>query len=85
MTGGTHGKGSEKIYERMGHYGIGTVIAMHVGEEDRSEAIKHHVNIVIAGHIASDSLGLNIILDELEKRGVDIIPCSGFIRNSRAK
>jgi len=85
MTGGTSGKGSEKIYERMSHYGIGTEIAMHIGDDDRNEAIKHYINIVIAGHIASDSLGLNIIMDELEKKGIEIIPCSGFIRNSRAK
>lgn len=83
MTGGTSGKGSEKIYERMSHYGIGTEIAMHIGEEDRIEAIKHYINIVIAGHIASDSLGLNIIMDKLEKNGIEIIPCSGFIRFSR--
>lgn len=85
MTGGTSGKGSEKIYERMSHYGIGTEIAMHIGDEDRTEAMKHYINIVIAGHIASDSLGLNIIMDELEKRGVEIIPCSGYIRYSRVK
>ncbi len=83
MTGGTSGKGSEKIYERMSHFGIGTEIAMHVGEEDRQEAVKHYVNIVIAGHIASDSLGLNIIMDKLEKAGIEIIPCSGYIRYSR--
>lgn len=85
MTGGTNGKGSEKIYERMSHYGIGTEVAMHVGDEDRLEAVKHYINIVIAGHIASDSLGLNIILDELEKQGIEIIACSGYIRYSRAK
>lgn len=85
MTGGTSGKGSEKIYERMSHFGIGTEIAMHVGDEDRDEAIKHYINIVIAGHIASDSLGLNIIMDKLEKAGIEIIPCSGFIRYSRVK
>lgn len=85
MTGGTSGKGSEKIYERMSHFGIGTEIAMHVGEEDRDEAIKHYVNIVIAGHIASDSLGLNIIMDHLEKAGTEIVPCSGYIRYSRNK
>lgn len=85
MTGGTNGKGSEKLYERMSHFGIGTEIAMHVSEEDRDEALKHHLNIVIAGHIASDSLGLNIILDELEKEGIEIIPCSGFIRHSRVR
>ena len=85
MTGGTSGKGSEKIYERMSHFGIGTEIAMHVGDEDREEAIKHYINIVIAGHIASDSLGLNIIMDKLEKAGIEIIPCSGYIRYSRVK
>lgn len=85
MTGGTNGKGSEKIYERMAHYGVGTEVAMHVGDEDRLEAVKHYINIVIAGHIASDSLGLNLILDELEKKGIEIIPCSGFIRYSRVK
>lgn len=83
MTGGTSGKGSEKIYERMSHFGIGTEIAMHVGDEDRDEAIKHYINIVVAGHIASDSLGLNIIMDKLEKAGIEIIPCSGYIRHSR--
>jgi len=35
--------------------------------------------------MSSDSLGVNLFLDELEKRGIEIIPCSGFIRVSRAK
>ncbi len=81
MTGGT--SGSEKIYERMSHYGIGTEVAMHIREEDRTEAVKHYINVVIAGHIASDSLGLNIIMDKLEKNGIEIISCSGYIRYSR--
>jgi len=83
MTGGT--SGSEKIYERMSHFGIGTEIAMHIREKDRDEAVKHYINVVIAGHMASDSLGLNIIMDELEKKGIEIIPCSGFIRYLREK
>lgn len=81
MTGGT--SGSEKIYERMSHFGIGTEVAMHIREEDREQAIKHYINVVIAGHIASDSLGLNIIMDKLEKAGIEIVPCSGFIRFAR--
>jgi len=85
MTGGTNGKGSEKVYERMSHYGVGTEIAMHVRGEDREEANKHYINIVIAGHMASDSLGLNLIMDQLEKKGIEIIPCSGYIRHSRNK
>jgi hypothetical protein len=33
--------------------------------------------------MASDSLGMNYILDEYEKKGIEIIPCSGMIRVSR--
>jgi len=28
-------------------------------------------------------LGMNIFLDELEKKGIEIVPCSGLIRVSR--
>lgn len=83
MTGGTGG--SEKVYEKLSQYGIGTIVGMHIGEKSFEEATKHYLNVVIAGHIASDSLGLNIVMDELEKRGIEIIPCSGFIRHSRVK
>jgi putative NIF3 family GTP cyclohydrolase 1 type 2 len=81
FTGGT--EGSKEIYERLSQTGIGTSIDMHLGEEHLKEARKHHINIVVAGHMVSDSLGTNLLLDELEKRGVQIIPCSGLIRVSR--
>lgn len=83
MTGGTGG--SEKIFEKMSQYGIGTEIGMHLNEKNREEAAKHYINVVIAGHIASDSLGLNIVMDELEKRGIEVIACSGYLRHSRVK
>jgi len=81
ITGGT--EGSPKLYEKMAQAGIGTVVGMHVSEEHRKEAELANINIVIAGHISSDSLGVNLFLDELEKRGIEIIPCSGLIRVSR--
>ncbi len=83
LTGGT--EGSPKIYEKMAQAGIGTVISMHQSEEHRKEAEKAHINVVIAGHISSDSIGMNLFLDELEKRGIEIVPCSGLIRISRKK
>lgn len=81
FTGGT--EGAKEIYEQMAMAGVGTSIDMHLGEEHRKEATKHHINVVVAGHMVSDSLGTNLMLDELEKRGVTIIPCSGLIRISR--
>lgn len=81
MTGGT--SGSKDIYEKMAQAGIGTIIGMHMGEEHKKEAEKNHINVVIAGHMSSDSLGMNILLDEIEKKGVEIVPVSGFIRVKR--
>jgi len=81
ITGGT--EGSPKLYEKMAQAGVGTVVGMHISEEHKKEAELAHVNIVIAGHISSDSLGVNLLMDELEKQGIEIVPCSGFTRVSR--
>ena len=81
FTGGT--SGAKEIYEKMAQAGIGTIIGMHMAEEHRKEAEKYHLNVVIAGHMASDSLGMNLFLDELEKKGITIVPCSGLIRVKR--
>jgi len=82
MTGGTGG--SKKIYPELVKAGVKTIIAMHMSEDHFKKARKHKLNIIIAGHMASDSLGLNILLDKVDKKGkFNIIPCSGFIRVNR--
>jgi len=35
--------------------------------------------------MAADSIGANLFLDKLEKRGIEVIPCSGLIRVRRKK
>jgi putative NIF3 family GTP cyclohydrolase 1 type 2 len=79
ITGGT--EGSPKIYDKMANAGIGTVVGMHVSEDHRKEAEAAHVNMVVAGHMSSDSLGINLFLDKL--KDIEIIPCSGLIRVKR--
>jgi putative NIF3 family GTP cyclohydrolase 1 type 2 len=81
MTGGT--SGPKEMIEKLSNAGVGTLVCMHVKEESRKEAKKHHINIIIAGHMASDSLGLNLFLDELEKKEIEIISCSGLKRVKR--
>ena len=83
LTGGT--EPTPKIYEKMAQAGIGTIIGMHMREESKKEAEAANINVVVAGHISSDSLGMNLFLDELQKRNIQIIPCSGLIRISRLK
>lgn len=81
MTGGT--SGPKEIYERFSQAGVGTVIGMHFPESHIEEARKHHINMIVSGHMASDSVGVNLIADEWERKGIEVIPCSGLIRVSR--
>jgi len=59
-------------------------MCMHVPESHVEEARKHHVNIVVAGHMASDSLGCNLLADIFESKGLSIVPFSGFHRVRRS-
>jgi len=83
MTGGT--EGSVDAIEKLAQSGIGTIIGMHMSEEHYKNASKFHINVVIAGHISSDTLGMNLLFDEIEKKfgKLDIIECSGFKRIRR--
>lgn len=81
MTGGTGG--SEDAFEKLAIAGVGTIVGMHISEKHRKNAEKFHINVVIAGHMASDSLGVNLFLDKLTQKGIEILPISGFDRFSR--
>ncbi|HBU07492.1 MAG TPA: NGG1p interacting factor NIF3 [Candidatus Magasanikbacteria bacterium] len=83
MTGGT--EPGDKVYTELSRYGLSTIIGMHMREPSHKAATESHMNVVIAGHISSDSLGMNLFMDELEKKGIEIVPCSGLIRVSRNK
>ena len=84
MTGGT--EGHKNIFSKLSQAGVSTLVAMHLSEDHFKKAKEEHMNVIIAGHIASDNVGLNIVLDELEKKGkLKILPCSGFRRFKRKK
>lgn len=83
MTGGT--EGPVGALEKLAQAGVGTMVCMHMGDKLKSEADKQHINVIIAGHIASDNIGINLFLDELEKRGVKARAFSGLERVSRLK
>jgi putative NIF3 family GTP cyclohydrolase 1 type 2 len=79
MTGGT--EGSKEIFEKFANSGVSTIVCMHLSEEHLENAKKANLNVVIAGHIASDVLGLNLLFDELEKdEKLEFFSVSGFER-----
>jgi hypothetical protein len=80
MTGGT--EGAKEVLEKLANSGVGTIIGMHMSEEHFKDVQKYHINVIIAGHIASDNLGVNLLLDAAEKKlgKINVIECSGFMR-----
>jgi hypothetical protein len=81
MTGGT--SGPVESISKLASAGVGTIVGMHMGEDHRKKAKEERVTVVIAGHVSSDSLGMNLIIDQYERQGVDVLGCSGFTRVSR--
>ncbi len=83
FTGGTNP--SKELYKALAEAGVGTLVEMHIPEESLQELKKEHINAIDVGHMAADSIGANLFLDELEKRGVAVVPASGLIRVKRTK
>ena len=60
--------------------GVGTLVLMHIPEKDVKELKEHGVgNVVIAGHMSSDSLGMNKIAQEWRKSGAEVTMMSGIV------
>ena len=81
MTGGT--SGSKDIFPSLTQSGVSTIVGMHMSDDHRKKAEESKMNVVIAGHIASDNLGVNLLLDEALEPGVEVLACSGFRRFER--
>lgn len=83
MTGGT--EGPTAVIEKLAQAGVGTIVGMHMSERHYKEVEKYKINVIIAGHISSDNLGINLMLDGLEKKygQIEFIECSGFRRFRR--
>jgi putative NIF3 family GTP cyclohydrolase 1 type 2 len=84
MTGGT--EGSKDVFDKLYKAGVRTLISMHLSEEHFKKVKDANLNVIIAGHISSDTLGLNLLLDNIEKyakQNFEVIACSGFTRIKR--
>ncbi|MEL7667391.1 MAG: NGG1p interacting factor NIF3 [Actinomycetota bacterium] len=82
MTGGT--EGPTEALDKLVAVGVDTLVGMHYSEEHRKHAEKLHLNLVIAGHVSSDALGMNLVLDRIEGQGVEVFCTSGMVRVRRS-
>ena len=68
-------------YIACANAGIGTFICMHATPEVVEGLQKlNKCNLIVAGHMASDSLGFNQILDAWEAKGIEIVRISGIVQ-----
>lgn len=78
MAGGT--SGGEKVAKAYYEAGVGTLVVMHM-PDDTIKAVKQQNigNVVVAGHMASDSVGINQVIKVIEQLGIEVIRMSGVI------
>lgn len=83
FTGGTNGP--EELIEAQAAAGVGTILAMHFTEKEVELGKKHHINLIQCNHMAADALGMNLLLDKIQKeeKKLDVLAVSGFIRFKR--
>ena len=83
FTGGTNGP--EEFIEEQAKAGVGTILTMHTTEKSLEAAKKSHLNLVQCSHMASDNIGLNLMLDLLSKKEkeLSVVEMSGFVRVKR--
>jgi hypothetical protein len=77
-----HGGGTNGGYEvakTYFEYGITTVIYIHIEYAELAKLqAEDKGNLIITGHIASDAVGINPLIKELEKRGIEVMRMSGL-------
>ena len=62
-------------------HGVDTVIYIHIAPPELFRILKQdYGQLLVTGHLASDSIGINPFLDRLEERGVNITAIGGLIR-----
>jgi predicted phosphodiesterase len=56
-------------------HGISTVIYLHIDYSDllKMQEEQLHGNLIILGHLAGDSIGLNALADKLEERDIETV------------
>ncbi|MCL2571716.1 MAG: hypothetical protein FWE11_04875 [Defluviitaleaceae bacterium] len=79
LMSGLTGPGPE-ITKAYFEAGVGTLILMHIPEKD-VKAVKEQKtgNVIVAGHMSSDSVGLNAIAKKWAESGIEVTMMSGIV------
>jgi hypothetical protein len=84
LAAGTNG--GYPIAKLYYEHGVSTVIYLHIDPTDAAKLNDEKIrgNLVILGHLAGDSIGLNALADKIESEGVETVRM-GLISGSKNK
>jgi len=69
-----------KITKEYFEAGVGTLVLMHIPEKDAKEIKDQAIgNVIVAGHMSSDSLGINKVAELWAQHGVQTTMMSGIV------
>lgn len=78
MAGGTGG--GKEVTKAYFAAGVGTLVCMHMPDDVIKAVREQNIgNVIVAGHMASDSVGINKLIGLMEAKGVSVIRMSGVI------
>ena len=79
FAGGTNGGAA--VVETYWRHGVGTVMTLHMEVADILKLRQSEVKgtLVVAGHMACDSVGLNALVRVLRANGLDLTPMGGIV------
>lgn len=79
LMSGLTGPGAD-VLKAYFEAGVGTLVMMHIPEEDVKALKEQNIgNVVVAGHMSSDSLGMNKIAETWEEHGASVTMMSGVV------
>ena len=65
--------------------GVDTVVYIHLFSEEQGDRLREERkgSLILTGHYGSDSLGINPFVDDLERRGLEVVCCNKMVRVRR--
>jgi hypothetical protein len=82
MSHGAGTNGGYPVAKAFFDHGVDTVIYIHCRPADSKKLIDEYgdaKNLIVTGHIVSDSIGINPYIDQLRERGIEVTTLSGIV------
>ncbi len=77
--------GGYPVADALFESGVDTVVYIHLFSEEQRDRLREENkgNLILTGHYGSDSLGINPLVDELERRGMEVACRNKMVRVER--